>query len=175
MKRLAKLLPALAFFGGLAVLHADTAAPAQPPAPSIAEMQARSSALMERIAEDQRYVMFLKEQAKKAKDVIKLNCVNDKLVQLKAQQNIADTTNVQLQASLAKSGDDAASLYVQLNQTATDIQRLREETNACIGTPELFKQEAGVVVEHPEIPDDPLADPPFDVDVEPPAYASPFR
>jgi hypothetical protein len=177
----------LMIFGSAAVLHAqtptDTTTPAPAPtAPSpgaamtVAEMQKSSESLMTGIVEDQRQMLFLKEQAKKQKDVIKLNCVNDKLVQLKAQMNIADDTNQQLQASLTASTDTRFDLYVQLSGEREQIRSLKDQANACVGQPELYKQEAGLVaVTHPDLPDDPTQGQPFEPEIEPPGYASPFN
>jgi exonuclease VII large subunit len=172
MRAIIKAVPVLAFFGGMAVLRAQTPPPA---APSVSEMQVRSTAMVSQMQEDLHRVMYLKEQAKKDKDVIKLNCVNDKLILVKGQMELADTTNAQLQDSLSKNSADSASLYVQLSDTSNSIKTLLEEANACVGVPELMKQESGVTVERPEVPDDPTITDPFGAEVEPPAYASPYR
>jgi len=138
-----------------------------------ADMKVKSEAIRTQITDDIRYVLHLKEVAKKKKDVIKLTCVNDRLVQLKAQQNIADGVGGELQGALERNSDERFNLYVQLDSTASEIKTLREQAAACIGEPELFKQESGVIVEKPEITDDPTVDP-FGPEVEPPGYASPF-
>ncbi len=171
LRAVAKFVPVLAFFGGIAVLRAQTAPPA---GPSIGEMQAKSSAMVGQMGEDLHHVMFLKEQAKKQKDVIKVNCVNDKLILVKAQMELADTANAQLQDSLSKGRPDSNSLFVQLRDATTAIGDLKEQANACVGVPELMKQESGVTVERPEIIDDPTVGSPFGNEVEPPGYASPF-
>jgi hypothetical protein len=176
MRNVSKLLSVLAFLCGAAVLHADTAPAAPPPVTlSDAEMTTRALGLQSQIQEDNRRVLFLREQAKKSKDVIKLSCVNDKLVQIKAQMNIADATNDQLQGALTKGGDDRQALYSQYASTAEAIKHLREEAAVCVGEPELFKQEGGGSFTHPDIPDDPTHSPVFSGELEPPAYASPYR
>ena len=55
-----------------------------------------------------RYVKHLQEQARKDRDVIKLNCVNDKLVQMKPQMNMNDTAR----NALEQSGDLAFYLFL---------------------------------------------------------------
>lgn len=186
MQRLAKYLPLLAIFATTAIsaqpestpAPAAPAAPAPAPAPtmSVAEMQQRSEAIKGELEETNRYVLHLREVAKAKKDVIKLNCVNDRLVQLKAQRNIADNTNGQLQAALTANSEERHSLFVQLTGTSNAVKDLREQATACIGEAELFKQESGAEVDHPEIPDDPGDLNPFvDLEIaEPPGYASPF-
>ena len=54
------------------------------------------------------------------------------------------------------------------------MKALREQANSCIGEPELFKQESGVEVTHPEIVDDPTNGINVEPGIEPPGYASPY-
>jgi hypothetical protein len=184
MRSLTKYAPILAIFCTVTALAAPDApapapAPAAPVAPvapvmSIADMQTKSAAIQAQLEEDSQHVLHLKEVAKKQKDVIKLNCVNDRIIQIKAQRNIADDANTQLQAALSKGSDDRAQLFDQLNSIGENVKHLREQANSCIGETELFKQESGVEVHHPEIPDDPTAGAPFTFGVEAPGYASPY-
>ena len=176
MQKLAKTLSIVALLGGAAVLRADTT-PAQPKPISITEMSVKAGEIKTRIESDYQHVLYIKEQAKKAKDVIKLSCVNDKLVQVKAQMNIADETNDQLQTALTRGADERAGLFQTLSDTGNAIHVLRESAAACIGEPELYKQEAAGSYTKPEIPDDPTATPEGNATgpLEPPAYASPYR
>jgi len=174
MRSLAKLMSVLAFFGGMSVLRADTPTTTAP-AVSNSDMQAGAATIMVNIQDDHQKIMMLREQARKLKDVIKLNCVNDKLVEANAQMNIADSANEQLQGAIVRNTDDRKSLYQNLTDAGTSIKQLREGAAACIGTPELTKQESGVDVTKPDIPDDPQATDPLDptqVTIEPPGYAS---
>src|SRR5438067_2028083 len=50
---------------------------------SPAETVAQSRDFMQKMQDTQRRVTLLSDQAKKKKDIIKLNCVNDRLVQVK--------------------------------------------------------------------------------------------
>lgn len=171
MKQLARSITLVAALGAGAVLHADTAAPAR--VLSVSEMTAKASALRTQIAEDGQKVLALKEQARKLKDVIKLNCVNDKQIQIKAEMNIADLANDQLQGALQKSSDERGAAFAQLTGAGEAIRRLREEAAACIGEPELFKQEQGGTTESPDIIDDPTQSNPFQGgEIEPPDSAS---
>jgi hypothetical protein len=119
-------------------------------------------------------MISLQARAREKKDVIKLNCVNDKLVQAKAQMNIADGQSSTLQTSLDRRSPDAEAQYRELRDTNERIGKLKEEAAACMGETELFKQESGVEVERPEIVDDPTSVDPYPEEIEPPAYASPF-
>ena len=96
MKRLSKICAILAICG-TATLYADDAAvtpttsTTTKPTTTLTVVEMRESALKleEQIKGDQSHVLRLKDLARKQKDVIKLNCVNDRLVQLKAQMNLA--------------------------------------------------------------------------------------
>jgi len=141
-----------------------------------AEMQVHVASLDTQMKEDYRHVLHLKSVSEGRKDVIKVNCVNDRLVSIKAQLNIADTTGVELQAALAHSGDTRFDLYVSYSSAAASVKAAREEANGCVGEAEIVTQAGAVEVHHPEIPDDPVVTNPFlySHEIEAPAYASPF-
>ena len=190
MRAFSRLVPVLVVLGTVTAISAapddgatapstgsGSAIVAQPL--SDAEMQVRSKALSVQLKDDYRHVIAMKERAEKQKDVVKVTCVNDKLVQIKVQMNIADSTSSQLQLSIEKNAADKATVFSSLTSTGDDVRRLREEAVACLGEPELFKQESGLEVQKPEITDDPTATDPYNpggiVEVEPPGYASPFH
>ena len=185
MKSLTKYLGALALFAAVTV-HAQTPAPsgatgAPPPSVSklsIPQMVERVAAFDVQISDDARKMRAFQDVARKEKDVVKLTCVNDRLVELKAQQNVYDQQNQQFLASTSAGNvDSARPAYAELDATAEQIKRLRSATEACIGVPELYKQESDVQVTHPDFPDDPTTTDPFEPvfeAVEPPGYASPF-
>jgi hypothetical protein len=178
MRRSVKYLGLLSIFGAMTVFAQDAPPPAATPATalSVEQMKTKSAELVADDAASYRELLHLKEVAKKQKDLIKLNCINDKLVQLKAQITIAEDTNTELQAALGSGSDTRFTLFQRLSTDAAAVATLRDEGRACVGEVELYKQEAGVDVIRPDIIDDPTVDNPFDVpaDVEPPGYASPF-
>ncbi|MBL9013836.1 MAG: hypothetical protein JNL83_06660 [Myxococcales bacterium] len=187
MNSFTKYLAAAALFAAVTV-HAQGADPAKPAAPapkpavvnlSVTEMKDRARAFDAQLLEDSRHIAHLRDIARKQKDVIKLTCVNDKLVELKAQMNLFDTSRQRFTATVDGGGtaDAARPSYVELADLAEKVKLLRGEADTCIGTPDLYKQEAGVEVTHPDFPDDPTVTDPFvppEGAVEPPAYASPF-
>jgi hypothetical protein len=187
MSRLAKYLPALAILGAVTLVSAQGVDPAPAPSPApitpnnrkltAAEMSESIIVNEQQIQADGRQMMHLKDAASRQKDVIKLTCLNDKLIQYKAQVNIWDSGKVTFQSASTNTGADRETAYASLMSTANAVRELRDQSNACVGEPELYKQEAGVEVNHPVFPDDPTADDPFDptvTDIEPPAYASPY-
>jgi hypothetical protein len=136
-------------------------------------LKTKADSISMQMQEDYRHMMALKERAVKAKDVIKLNCINDKLVQVKARLRIGDAQKLELEYALDK--DSAPSVLGQYEATAHEVSRLREDSRACLGEGELFKQESGLTVQRPDIVDDPGVVQPTIIEVEPPAYASPFN
>src|SRR5262249_35687831 len=143
------------------------------------EMVARAGTLEAQIKGDMRHVLHLQATARKEKDVIKLNCINDKLVQLKAEVNIFDAGHASLKAGLesSSSAEEKQPTFADVSSTADAIKSLRAEADICVGEPELYKQESSSDVKRPDILDDPTATDPFNPvegPFEAPAYASPF-
>ena len=142
---------------------------------SVTDMSLRAVTIEAQIKEDSRHVLHLQSVAHKQKDVIKLNCINDKMVQLKAQNNIFDGIHSGLEGALASGSDERFALFSEITMSASNIKHLREEADVCAGEPELFRQESRNEVTRPLIPDDPAMGDPFTQGVEAPGYASPFR
>ena len=204
MRTLVKMLSALALIGSASALADDKPADKTPPADKVPdkapkaptskadkvvpgtenvakltgpEITVRGAKLRTQIQTDYRHILFLKDQAKKQKDIIKVNCVNDKLVEVKAQLNIADSINDQLQIALTKEGHERDAVFIQLAGSADSVRGLREEAGVCAGEPELFKDEnGGAQSYHPPFPDNPgVKDTDGWNEIEPPGYASPYE
>jgi hypothetical protein len=138
---------------------------------SLADIQVRVGKLHEQTRADARHIQHLQQIARKEKDVIKLNCVNDKLVQVKPQMNIADLS----EAKLENAHDaERATMFGIIAQSAENIRHLREEADQCIGEPIQIGGDSSNSFTGPEAPDDPgkgyLGN-----EIEPPGYASPFN
>lgn len=73
-------------------------------------------------------------EARKDKDVIRLNCLNDKVVQGRANLNVADTAMTGLKDAMA-SNDEGARLYEYTRVTIVNqkMQVLAAEAEACVG------------------------------------------
>jgi len=162
---------------GLAAVtvHAQTA-PTTVATRSVKDMTVHATELSEQVGKDVKQVRHLQAQARKEKDVIKLGCVNDKVVQLKAQQNLFDESEKQFEDALTGTQIDMAGAALDdLDKTSQAIANLRSEAEACVGVPELYKQESATSVDAPTFPDDPTVTDPFEPEVEMPGYASPFN
>jgi hypothetical protein len=138
---------------------------------TLGEMQSRVKTLHDQVRADARHITHLQLLARKEKDVIKLNCVNDKLVQVKPAMNIADAAEAELDTAR---DSDRLSIFTTISESAENVRRLREEADQCIGEPITNGFESSNTYTHPEIPDDPTKG--FTGNqVEPPAYASPYN
>jgi hypothetical protein len=137
---------------------------------SLADLQVRVHALHEQTRADSRHVAYLQQIARKEKNVIKLNCVNDKLVQIKPQMNIADAAESELQMMDATRAISFETIAV----AAESVHRLREEADQCIGETIVTGGESSNSFTGPQAPDDPTRGYSGNR-LEPPSYASPFN
>jgi hypothetical protein len=72
--------------------------------------------------------------AKEKRDVIKLNCLNDKLVEAKANQNVVDKAARDLEQAVAQNKvDDAAHEYSSITIVNQKMQVLLALANECVG------------------------------------------
>lgn len=131
------------------------------------EAMVRAQQLQGRMGEDARHVQHLQQLARREKDVIKLNCVNDKLVQIRPQLNIADRAQ-----SGVLAGQSTA--YQELTAAAESVHKLREAADQCIGEPGLGTESSNSYT-HPPIYDPTGEYPTWGATFEPPGYASPMN
>jgi hypothetical protein len=118
----------------------------------------------------------LQSVAREARDVIRLNCVNDKLLQVKQLLNIAETSRNDLIEAIAASDDAARGHhFTQVAISYENVVALQGEAEGCVGEETVFLGPTEVQVTGPDIIDDPTAEDPFpDFEIEDPAYASPY-
>jgi hypothetical protein len=139
---------------------------------TVPEMVAQLDELDKQTEEDARYVLRLQIQARKEKDVIKLNCINDKLLQIKALRNIIEGAKLDFDTATGNA-DEQQYQFSRVTLSADNIRQLREEANACAGEVPDTVGETVTDWTGPDLPDDPTD--PFGQDIEPPGYASPFN
>lgn len=174
--------------GGMVVAQVPASQPADHPAPadvdvpmraraniSVADMNQQTLAYIEKMNDGLKHMIPLQEIARREKDVIKLNCVNDKLLQLKQLLNIADQAKTNLDEAIARGDEDAR--YHEFGRVTIALQQaqvLVTEAENCIGEDLAFLGPTQVTVEEPNTPDDPtiVPGPDFPV-VEPLPVASP--
>jgi uncharacterized protein YfkK (UPF0435 family) len=153
---------------------ADVTVPMQKQAQlSPTEMVAQAESLIRKMQEALKRVVGLQQVARKQKDVIKLNCVNDKLLQIKQLLNIAEAALTNTHEAIAQHDDGAR--YHEFSKLVISEQQvgvLVGEAENCIGEELVFLGPTEVIVDGPDIPDP--TERAEDRGIEDPAYASPF-
>ena len=158
---------------------APPAAPVADSPPTIqlsgAEMSRRTVELEGQVRVDLQHVEYLQATERKKQDVIKLSCVNDKFVKLKAEANLFDIARNELNVSI--NGDGRFAAFPHVVESADRAHKVRNEADQCAGELELLRETtSNGSYTHPVIPDDPTVSVPFEgiTLVEDPGYASPF-
>ena len=141
------------------------------------ETQAQAKDYYKKMQETQRRVTQLQAKAKKDKDMVKLNCVNDKLTQLKGHMTVTDQSMSSLTLDVAK-GDDTARQheFTRITILYQKVVVLGTEAEQCIGEDVSYVGATRVDVEiDPSIPPTDPTQPELPVpDVTRPPEASPF-
>lgn len=123
-------------------------------------------------------VQVLQETARKQKDIIKLNCVSDKLVQAKVNASIADQAMTALQENIAKADEGGRTHeFTRLTIINQKVLVLGAEAENCIGEDLTFVGATRIDVEvDPNIPNSDPTQPGIPVAaVERPPAASTYR
>jgi len=99
------------------------------------------------------------EEAHNSKDVVKLNCVNEKLTQIKGLLRISEQSDVNLQEAVArKETATAEHEYTKVTIARSKVDQLRNEAEECIGQL-AFRTDENLSVEVEEPEDLPKGDP----------------
>jgi hypothetical protein len=185
-----QLLAALVVLLGAGAGHAQgPSKPATKPAtpPSAVEKAAdipdaeklkRSSAAVSRMRSVLSEVLGRLEEARATKDVVKLNCVNEKLTQVKGLLRISEQSDVALQEAVVKKDATAAEHeYSKVSIAGSKVDLLRNESEQCIGQL-AFRTDENLTVEV-EVPsglptEDPTNPPPPPPPTSRPPPASPI-
>ena len=99
-----------------------------------AEKLRRSSASVQRMRSSLSDVLGRLEEARATKDVVKLNCVNEKLTQVKGLLRISEQSDVALQEAVARKDTTAAEHeYTKVTIARGKVDQLRNDAEQCIG------------------------------------------
>ncbi|AKJ01572.1 hypothetical protein ATI61_103283 [Archangium gephyra] len=94
----------------------------------------RSSKSLGAMREVLRDVLAKLEEARRAKDVVKLNCVNEKLTQIKGLLRISEQSDVALQEAVStRDATSSAHEYTKVMIAQQKVSQLRTEAEKCIG------------------------------------------
>jgi hypothetical protein len=120
-------------------------------------------------------IQTLQDQAKRDKDIIRLNCVTDKVVQVRVNISIAEQSMASLQEANIRNDDgERTHEFTRLTIVNQKVQVLGAEAENCIGEDLSFVGATRVEVEiDPNIPQyDPTQPPAPGIDIERPGEAS---
>ncbi|MDB4967921.1 MAG: hypothetical protein JWN44_3610, partial [Myxococcales bacterium] len=99
-----------------------------------AETLAQSKDYYKKMVDTQRRIQSLYTKAKKDKDVVKLNCVSDKLTQVKGHMTVADQSMTSLNLDIARNDDPARQhQFTRVTILYQKVVTLGTEAEQCIG------------------------------------------
>ena len=94
----------------------------------------RSAEALQRMRVVLKDVLGKLEEARSTKDVVKLNCVNEKLSQIKGLLRISEQADVALQESIAKKETSSGEHeFTKVSIARLKVDQLRAEAEECIG------------------------------------------
>jgi hypothetical protein len=144
---------------------APPAAPGAPPAAIDLRVQQRSNLTpqeMQQAATEYRgriggvvkRIESLLVEAREQRDIIRINCLTDKLVQVRASSGVSDKSYTTMQEAIAR-GDQGSSLheFTRITIINQSIQVLAGEAEACVGEELSYVGATRVDVEEPPGPD----------------------
>lgn len=107
---------------------------AMQPSLSPAEELARAKEYSSEMESVEQRILALQKIAQKQKDIIKLNCVNDKLDKIKGHISVANQAMSGLSEAVTKNDTDAREHeYTRMTILNQKVQVLRAEAENCIG------------------------------------------
>jgi hypothetical protein len=99
-----------------------------------AEQLKQAAIFMEKIKEALTRVNALAEEARKEKDVIRLNCVNEKLIGIRGMLSVAEASYAELSEAVARDDkDERTYVYTKVLIAHTKVAELRAEAESCAG------------------------------------------
>ena len=160
-------------------------ASAPPPSTGVPSVREPSPAQMRKEAEESaqemkgavKKILGLIEKARAARDIVLLNCLNEKLTQMKALVRVSDQANLNLQEFLAKDQVEGAVHERRKIALADEkVKGLLGEAESCLGENGSGGGKTTISVTKPEYPGDPThLDQPDGSDLETPPGASPYN
>jgi hypothetical protein len=134
-----------------------------------------SAAHLARMREVLGQVLKHLEEAREKRDVIKLNCVNEKLTAVKGLLKVSEQADVTMQEAVARRDDEASSHeFRKIAIARGKIEQLLAESEACVGELSVYSGDTQVEVVEPASQEPPPASGGGGTVVIPPTVASPF-
>jgi hypothetical protein len=98
-----------------------------------AEKLEKSAESLNRMKNALKGVLTRVEEARNEKDVVKLNCVNEKLTQIKGLLKVAEQSDIALHEAIANKDPAAESEFSKIGIARTKVDGLRSDAEQCIG------------------------------------------
>jgi hypothetical protein len=117
----------------LAMVAGAAAAQPQPKVNADAEKLEAAADNIARMKSALKQVLTRAEQARSDKDVVKLNCVNEKLTQIKSLIGVAERADIALHESIAQKDTGSEAEFSKIAIARTKVDGLRADSEKCIG------------------------------------------
>ncbi len=125
-------LAAVALLGALVAVPA-VAQTAKPSGLSGSQMLDKADKDIVEMKRVLKQVLTRLEDARGEKDIVKLNCVNEKLTQIKGLLKVAEQADIGLQEAVARKDDGAESDSAKIGIARSKVDHLRAESEECVG------------------------------------------
>lgn len=128
----------LAVVGTIALASVATparAAQAKAPPSSLSDQQklAQADDHLNRMKQVLKQVIGRLEEARNEKDIVRLNCVNEKLTQVKGLLKVSEQADIALQEAVARRDEAADAEFQKIGIARAKVDQLRAEVEECIG------------------------------------------
>jgi hypothetical protein len=131
---------------------------------------------IERMKETLKRMLALLEEARGAKDVVKLNCVNEKLTQVKGLVRISEQAEIGMQEAVSQRDNEVSNHeFTKISLASHRSEQLRADTESCVGELAIYSGDTIVVVEGDHAGDDPTHLPAPELNATRPPSASPYE
>ena len=117
---------------------------------SDADKLQRSTEFLNQMRAGLKVVLSKLEEARASKDVVKLNCVNEKLTNIKGLLRISEQADISLQEAVAKKEEQGAEHeFTKVTIARQKIEQLKAESEQCVGQLAFETGPTEVIVEYP--------------------------
>jgi hypothetical protein len=118
---------------GPASAQNNSASVSRPAGLTDAQKLEKSAENLERMKASLRNVLSKVEEARSEKDVVKLNCVNEKLTQVKGLIKVAEQADIALHEALTAKDPAADSEFTKIGIAKSKVDALKGDAEQCIG------------------------------------------
>ena len=116
---------------------------------SLTDKKQRSDSMLSDMRKARLHALELLNEARSSKDIMRLNCVNEKLTQIKGLLKIGEKASLKMFEELAKAKREDKTLNFQYSTLAVAYQRTlvrRTEADKCVGEATVYSGETEVEV-----------------------------